>query len=163
MRILVVSDTHKQEKNLEKVLHLVGKIDYLFHLGDIEGSEDYIREIAGCPFYGVMGNNDFFTDLPREEIIQIGKYKILLTHGHQHYVLGGTENIKKMAISQGMDIVMFGHTHKPIIEKEKDRAIIALNPGSLTYPRQEGKRPSYIIMEIDKKGKIDFKIKYLKA
>jgi phosphoesterase, MJ0936 family len=161
MRILVVSDTHKHDENLEKVLQLAGKIDYLFHLGDIEGSEDYIREIAGCPFYGVMGNNDFFTDLPREEEVQIGKYKMLLVHGHQHYVLGGTEHIKKTAISKGIDIVMFGHTHKPIVEKEGN--IIALNPGSLTYPRQEGRNPSYIMIEIDENESINFQIKYLKG
>ena len=56
-------------------------------------------------------------------------------------------------------IVMFGHTHRPIIDYHKD--VIALNPGSLSYPRQEGKRPSYIIMDLDKKGEATFEIEYL--
>ena len=42
--------------------------DLSIHCGDVEGSEDYICEIAGCPVqYGVAGNNDFFSDLNREE------------------------------------------------------------------------------------------------
>ena len=50
MKILIVSDTHRQNGNLCKVLAMVGDyIDMLIHLGDAEGSEDYIREIAGCP------------------------------------------------------------------------------------------------------------------
>ncbi len=31
-----------------------------------------------------------------------------------------------------------------------DDDIIAVNPGSLSYPRQEGRQPSYAIMEIDR-------------
>lgn len=45
---------------------------------------------------------------------------------------------------------MFGHTHKPYLET-KDGVTI-LNPGSLSYPRQEGRRPSYMIMDIDEAG-----------
>ncbi|OUP01231.1 YfcE family phosphodiesterase, partial [Drancourtella sp. An210] len=37
-----------------------------------------------------------------------------------------------------------------------------MNPGSLTYPRQEGRLPSYIILEIDENGKISGEIKYIK-
>ena len=55
--------------------------------------------------------------------------------------------------------MMFGHTHRPLIDYSK--GIIALNPGSLSYPRQEGKRPSYMIMELDKKGEAHFEIVYL--
>ena len=40
--------------------------------------------------------------------------------------------------------------------------LIALNPGSLSYPRQEGRLPSYAIMEIDRDEKVHFTIAYLK-
>ena len=63
------------------------------------------------------------------------------------------------ATARQFDIVMFGHTHRPLLEYGD--AVIALNPGSLSYPRQEGKRPSYIIMDIDKKGEAHFEIEYL--
>ena len=40
MKILIVSDTHGQEKNLEEVLKKEEPIDALIHLGDLEGGED---------------------------------------------------------------------------------------------------------------------------
>ena len=35
MKILIVSDTHKSHKNLDKVLEIVKPIDMLIHLGDV--------------------------------------------------------------------------------------------------------------------------------
>ena len=50
----------------------------------------------------------------------------------------------------------------PIVQSiDYHKDVIALNPGSLSYPRQEGKRPSYIIMDLDKKGEATFEIEYL--
>ena len=145
MKILIISDTHRKHDNLLKVLERECPVDLLIHLGDAEGYEDYIAEQAGCPVEVVAGNNDFFSSLPREKELQIGKYKVLITHGHYYYVNTGIEDIEREAEGRGFDIVMFGHTHRPIIDYHKD--VIALNPGSLSYPRQEGKRPSYIIMQ----------------
>lgn len=159
MRILIVSDTHRQNRNLEEVLKRVGPIDRLLHLGDAEGSEYYIESIAGCPVEIVAGNNDFFSNLEKEKEIRIGKYKALMTHGHYYYVSFNTETIKQEARARGMDIVMFGHTHKPVLDINAD--VTALNPGSLSYPRQEGRRPSYIIMELDEQGEAHYSVCYL--
>ena len=65
MRVLIVSDTHGHEENLERILTEKGPFQHLIHLGDVEGQEDYIEVIAGCPVHIVAGNNDFFSDLPR--------------------------------------------------------------------------------------------------
>ena len=43
----------------------------------------------------------------------------------------------------------------------EEDGLIILNPGSLTYPRQEGRRPSYIIMQIEEDGEANFSIEYL--
>lgn len=160
MKILIVSDTHRKHKNLEMLLERLRPIDLMIHLGDAEGSEDYIAELAGCPLEIVAGNNDFFSMLDREKMILIGDYKVLITHGHYYYVTTGIADIKKVAKARGADIVMFGHTHIPVLDYDND--IIALNPGSISYPRQEGKQPSYILMELDKKGKAHFSINFLK-
>lgn len=101
----------------------------------------------------------FFPHCQEKKVLQIGKYKVLITHGHYYYVSSGVEDIIRDAAGRGMDVVMFGHTHRPLIERMK--GVIALNPGSLTYPRQEGKKPSYALMEIDKKGEAHFAIEYL--
>lgn len=158
MRILIVSDTHKKHKNLERALERVAPIDMMIHLGDAEGYEEDIAHMAGCPMEIVAGNNDFFSKLDREKELMLGKYRTLITHGHYYYVGSGIADIKREAVGRGFDIVMFGHTHRPLIDYGD---VISLNPGSLSYPRQEGRQPSYIIMEIDKKGEAHFTIEYL--
>ena len=159
MKILIISDTHGKHDNLSRVLEQESPADLLIHLGDAEGYEEYIAKQAGCPLEIVAGNNDFFSDLPREKELQIGKYKVLITHGHYYYVNTGIEEIARMAQGRDFDIVIFGHTHRPLIDIRKD--IIVMNPGSLSYPRQEGRRPSYIVMETDQNGDAEFEIKYL--
>ncbi len=159
MRILIVSDTHRHEENLEIVLKREKNLDMLIHLGDSEGSEDYIRTMAECPCYIVKGNNDYFSDLNRDIKMTIGKYKVLLTHGHHYYVSLGTETIISEGRAQDMDIVMFGHTHRPLLDIRKD--ITVLNPGSLSYPRQDGRIPTYIMMTIDDKEEVHYEIRYV--
>lgn len=159
MKVLIVSDTHRQNQNFLNVVKKHQPFDMVVHCGDVEGSEYTICEAAGCPVEMVMGNNDFFSDLPREKEFHLGKYKVWLTHGHNYYVSMGNETIKQEARAKGVDIVMFGHSHRPVVEYE--HGVIAVNPGSLTYPRQEGRKPSYVIMEIDRFGEAHFTIHYI--
>ncbi len=159
MKILIISDTHRRNENYLKILETVSPLDFLIHCGDSEGSEYLISEAAGCPVEMVLGNNDFFSKLPAESEFVIGNYKIFLVHGHNYYVSMNNEILKREARDRGADIVIYGHTHKPVVEY--DNGIIAVNPGSLTYPRQDGKRPSYIIMEIDQDQKAHFTVFFL--
>lgn len=159
MKILIVSDTHRRNENYFQVIEQLGKLDLVIHCGDTEGSEYAISEGTGCETLIVMGNNDFFSKLPREIETTIGKYKVWITHGHNYYVSMNNEIIKEEAVRRGVDIVFYGHSHRPTVEIEKD--IIAVNPGSLSYPRQEGKRPSYVVMDIDRNGEAHFTICYL--
>ena len=159
MRILIVSDTHRRNENYLRVLEDAGKIDMVIHCGDAEGSEFLLEKAADCPLHIVMGNNDFFSDLPTETELNIDGKKVLITHGHYYCVSNGYELLKDEGKARGFDVVMYGHTHRPVIDRSDDIAII--NPGSLTYPRQEGRRPSYIIMETDRAGEMDFSLHYL--
>ncbi len=159
MKILIVSDTHRRNENFLKVMEKVGKIDLLVHCGDVEGSEYLISEAAGCPVEMVQGNNDYFSSLPRETEFLIGDYKVWVTHGHNYYVSMGYEILKEEARSREVDVVMCGHTHRPVIEQERDLTLI--NPGSLSYPRQEGHVPSYVLMEIDQKGVAHYTLNFL--
>lgn len=159
MKVLIISDTHGHNKELEKVLDKVKPIDALIHCGDVEGQEDYIEALAECPTYIVAGNNDYFSMLEREKEFILGGKKILLTHGHYYGVSMGTEQIREEGRGRKEDIVMFGHTHRPCLEEYDD--ITLLNPGSLSYPRQNGRRPSFVILEIDKKGIAHYTTKFL--
>lgn len=159
MKVLIVSDTHRHEDNLIKALEKEKNLDLLIHCGDVEGAEYEIENYAGCQTLFVAGNNDYFSRLSREMETQIEDLRVWITHGHNYYVNANPEYIKKEARARKMDVVMFGHTHRPVIEKSND--LIVINPGSLTYPRQEGRRPSYAVLEIEKNNIRRLEIVYL--
>jgi len=159
MKILIVSDTHGHNSDLEKVLSKIAPIDALIHCGDVEGQEEHIEAIAGCPTYIVSGNNDYFSHLDREKEFTIAGYRILLIHGHNYGVTMTTERILEEGRGRQANIVMFGHTHRPCLEQYED--ITLLNPGSLSYPRQQGRRPSFMIMEIDQDNNVHYTTKFL--
>lgn len=159
MKILIVSDTHRNEDNLIEVLEKEKNLDLLIHCGDVEGAEDEIEHYAGCKTVFVAGNNDFFSRLPREAELQVEGMKVWVTHGHNYYVNANPEYIRKEARIRNIDVVLYGHTHRPIIEKTED--LIVINPGSLTYPRQEGRRPSYAVLELVERDVQRLEIVYL--
>lgn len=159
MKILIVSDSHGRDGNLEEVIRKVSPIDMLIHCGDVEGSENKIRQWAKCPTYMVAGNNDYFCDLSGEVEFEVAGYKVLVTHGHNYHVSFGIERLLDEARIRGIKIVLYGHTHRPLLEEED--GITVLNPGSISFPRQDGRKPSYAIMDIDKEGLAHFTINYL--
>ncbi len=159
MKLLIVSDTHGKDEDLEAVVERERPFDYLFHCGDIEGREFFIEALAECPCCLVAGNNDYFSDLPREDEILLCGRRILVTHGHQYGVSMDYSGILDEAYFRECDMVFFGHTHKPVaLEKE---GILLVNPGSLSYPRQIGRQPSYVVMELAGDGSYKVEIRYL--
>lgn len=161
MKILVVSDTHRKDDNLKLVLSEECPLDMLIHLGDAEGSEHFIPDWVNpeCRMEMVLGNNDFFSRLDREREIDIAGHKAFITHGHYYGVSMGPEGLVDEAKSRGCDIAMYGHTHRPFLDVID--GVTVLNPGSLSYTRQEGRRPSYMIIHVDADGKMDYQQKYL--
>jgi putative phosphoesterase len=159
MKILIMSDSHGRTDNLDKVLNKVGNIELLIHLGDFESSADYIEAVSPCRLEMIAGNNDYFSDYPNEKIIQINDYKVLLLHGHRQRVNFELDTLKNYGLNKGVDIIMFGHTHIPLINIEDN--ITLINPGSITLPRQDGRKPTYILMEIDKYNKAHYTLNYI--
>lgn len=159
MRILIVSDTHGRLSNFEKVVNRVGKIDMLIHCGDVEGDEETIRSMVDCEVHMVRGNNDFFSGLDREDVFRVGNYRIFLTHGHLQHVSYGTEDLEEAALVRGASIAMFGHTHRPVIDRTG--LVTVINPGSISQPRQEDRRPTFIMMDIDRFGEAHFALNYV--
>lgn len=146
MKILIVSDTHGYDENLIRVLEETGQPDCMIHLGDSEESQERMRALANCPVHMVSGNCDYFTRLPISKIAELDGNRIFMTHGHYYYVSVGVRDLAEEARTNGCSVAMFGHTHRPFID-ESDPELTILNPGSLSFPRQEGRRPSYIVME----------------
>ena len=159
MKILVVSDTHGRDERLEMAVEIEQPFDYLIHCGDVEGREIFIEALAECPCTIVAGNNDFFSDLPREEEIVLESHRIMVTHGHNYGVSMDLYGISEEAADRNCEIVFFGHTHKHVIEKKN--GVLVINPGSLSFPRQEGRKPSYVVMELNENEEPEAEIRFL--
>ena len=157
MRILVVSDTHNKHEYLDMAIEEV-QPDRIFHLGDGDGCEIYMEAVAGCPVEIVRGNCDFASTLPAEVVMRVGAHVVMLTHGHYYQVNYGTEELIEAAREKGADVVMYGHTHVPEISEH--HGVLVINPGSISYPRQHGKEPSYAVVEVDEKGEFSSEIQY---
>ena len=99
MRILIVSDTHRSNALYLQLVKKHAPLDMVIHCGDVEGSEYTIESAVQCPVHIVAGNNDFFSGLKQEDEFMIGKYKVMLTHGHHYYISMGNELLKDEAKS----------------------------------------------------------------
>lgn len=159
MKILIVSDTHGSDYNLERVLMRESPFDIFVHCGDVEDREDYIESLLECPAHIVAGNNDYYSNLRQEESFTAGKNRFFVTHGHNYGVSWDMDKVVSAAISRNCNVVLFGHSHRPMIEKID--GVLCMNPGSLTYPRQNGRKPSYITATVDPTGELHAEIQYL--
>ena len=159
MRILIVSDTHRINRNYLELVERLHPLDLIIHCGDVEGSEYTLKESAPCPVMMVAGNNDFFSQIPRELNFNIGKHKVWVTHGHNYFVHAGLRTIREAARSREVDIVCFGHTHQPVVIQEEGLTLV--NPGSISLPRQGNHKPSYVLMDLDREGEAHFSVAYL--
>jgi len=148
MKIIIFSDSHGHSAPMLNAVQAV-KPDLILFLGD--GIRD-CREIFNCfpkiPLRAVRGNCDFGAqELERDEFVCEGK-RIIMTHGHLYNVKLGYAGLVNMACCSGADIVLFGHTHRPVYSEMEGLHII--NPGSVG----SGMNP-FGVLEI-KNGKIEY-------
>ena len=70
MKVLIVSDTHRQGENFYRALEETKPVSLVIHCGDVEGQEyefeEAVREMNNCPFVVAAGNNDFFSNLKND-------------------------------------------------------------------------------------------------
>lgn len=154
MRIIVMSDSHKNYSALETIVTSNPDADMFIHLGDGEYEIDLLLSVfpeIAPRFYHVTGNCDYNSINGTVLTIPIGKHKIYATHGHIHGVNYTLENLKKVAAANGCDIVLYGHTHARLSQYTDGMYI--LNPGSASSPR-DGKKPSYGFVDIVDSGVI---------
>ena len=121
LRIGVISDTHGLLRP-EAEQHLAG-VDHIIHAGDIGRPEvvDRLRRIA--PVIAIRGNVDqgrWVANYPDTEMVTLG--------GHTIHILHDIDDLQLDPASRGIDVVIFGHSHKPLIETKG--GVLYLNPGS---------------------------------
>ena len=153
MKLLVISDTHGYLSNARDVLNRIGKyMSGVIHLGDHSyDAEDLKTEYPDLPFYIVRGNNDFGSKAPNTATLSLNGKKLVLTHEHLQQVYWSYDSLYYWAEEQGADVVLFGHTHRPV--NDNKGRILVFNPGSISMPRGVP-QPTFGILEIAKNGMI---------
>lgn len=147
MRILVVSDTHGDRAAMDRLVKQAGQFDRIFHLGDNYRDAGYLAGIAARPVDCVPGNCDF-ERAAGDIIVTAGGKRFFLTHGHSYGVGYSLTRISLAAREKEADAVLFGHTHRPLLDW--DGALMVLNPGSLSRPR--GSHAGYAFIDISPEG-----------
>ena len=137
MKIVVLSDTHfpKGKKGLPtRLLDELKDVDMILHAGDWQTIDVYNELQSYARVEGVYGNVDdhqLLGLLPLKKIVEVGGFKIGITHGH-----GKGKTTEKRAISvfegEKVDCIIFGHSHIPVKRFEGDILI-------LTQVRQQTK------------------------
>ncbi|QZY54056.1 metallophosphoesterase [Crassaminicella profunda] len=148
MKIVVMSDTHGKIELAEYIIAKIEEIDLLIHLGDYYPDALALGKNMNLKVVGVKGNCDR-AEIENEKVLDLGEYKLFLTHGHQYGVKSNLSRIYYKGLEEGCNIVLFGHTHMPVNIKHED--VLIMNPGSLTSPRG-GSKASYGIIEMDGKN-----------
>lgn len=149
MRIVVLSDTHRNISGLLKAIDEQRKADVFIHLGDLQSDFEYVKSsLPGKRFLNVPGNCDFGSQDPSDgEIVLAGK-RIFYTHGHAYHVKFGQYEIIEEARRRKADILLYGHTHIPV--DTYDDGLYIMNPGSIGHP-VEGE-PTYGVIDITDAG-----------
>ncbi len=156
MRILVFSDSHGNMTEMMAAMKNE-RFDMLMHAGDY--GEDLVRAAGmmglSVPVHVVRGNCDPNSEYPREVMAETEGVRIFIVHGNRQAVKSGINRLYYYALEQNADVVVFGHTHAPLVKNTGD--LYLLNPGTIAVPHGYGK--SYGIIEIGEnpRRKIDIK------
>ncbi|HLO25522.1 MAG TPA: metallophosphoesterase [Geobacteraceae bacterium] len=144
MRFLLLSDTHGNYPLAIRALEMAGQVDLIFHLGDGIDDARLIEEITGHRFIMVPGNCDRSAPGPLDVTAVFAGLKFFITHGDNYNVKGGLSLLQKKALTENVQIVLYGHTHTGSIELLD--GILFVNPGCLRY---RWPKTSYAILSID--------------
>ena len=137
----ILSDTHGHLN--DAVMRVFDNTDAIIHAGDVGGPEIINRLEKIAPIVAVRGNMDggrWASDLPGVEIIKVSRSLLYVLHDGYQLDLDPT--------SAGINAVIFGHTHRPLIEEKQ--GVLYINPGSASMPRH-GYAPSVALLSVEGK------------
>lgn len=154
MRIGVISDTHipsVTDKLPDKIVEIFSGVDLILHAGDAVSNSvhDYLGliadEIAVC---GNMDHLDVCSALPAKRIVEVGRFRIGLTHG---FGAPGplVDWVRKQFEGEHVDAIVFGHSHHPM--NEVVDGVLMFNPGTAT-DRRFSRELTVGILDVDDSG-----------
>lgn len=148
MKILVLSDSHGNISNMLQAAERESP-RLILHLGDCWRDGERLHDrLPELPLEQVPGNCDFRGSQPTERLLFLGDMRILMCHGHTYGVKQSLMRAGLAAEEKNLDLFLFGHTHKPLVDKRGKT--LFLNPGSIGDYIQ----PTYGIVTLEN-GKLD--------
>ena len=136
MKLAILSDTHGLLR--PEVAEHLKTADAILHGGDVnkQGIVDQLERYA--PLYVVRGNNDkeWAEQIPHDLTVTLGGVTFYLVHNKKEVPADLT----------GIDAVVFGHSHKYLLE-ERDGGLW-LNPGSCG-PRRFHQEITMMMAEVE--------------
>lgn len=145
MRLGIISDTHGLLR--PEVFDVFREVDHILHGGDV-GSVELLEALqAIAPVTAVYGNTDGWdlrAKLPQVARLRLDGFDIVVTHGDQ---LGSPTPEKLNSAFPDAEIIVFGHTHKPLLTIV-DVVVTVMNPGG-AGPARFNLPPSVGIMELE--------------
>jgi uncharacterized protein len=145
MRLGVISDTHGLLR--PEVFEIFHGVDHILHGGDV-GPPAILDELGAlAPVTAVYGNTDereLRSRLPQVATLELDGFTIVVTHGDQ---FGSPTPAKLQAAFPGAEIIVFGHTHRPLLTLV-DVVVTVMNPGG-AGPRRFNLPASVGILELE--------------
>jgi len=153
IKIGVISDTHISDRgeHLPRIIMDAFKqVDLIIHAGDIVnlGVIDELKSVCSKVVV-VAGNMDqeaVKNKYPIKQVLDILGYRVGLMHGAGP-ALNLVELLKSSFKEDDCDLIIFGHSHKPMNEWIDE--VLFFNPGSVTDRASEYN--SYGIIELKEK------------
>jgi uncharacterized protein len=145
MRLGVIADTHGLLR--PEVFTAFAEVDHILHAGDI-GPLELLTELeALAPVTAVYGNTDgpaVRSRVQQVAHVELEGFDIVVTHGDQ---FGAPSPEKLNAAFPDAQIIIFGHTHRPLLTVV-DVVVTVMNPGG-AGARRFGLPPSVGILELE--------------
>lgn len=144
MKIVVLSDTHGNYPDALRAVEMIEAPDVIVHLGDYCDDALPLQAALSRTVIRVPGNCDFGARIPRELFIRFGNVPFLLCHGDAYGVKGGLTRLMDHATRIGAKVVLFGHTHAPLVSNHN--GMLFVNPGSIQKGNQS---PTFALVTVE--------------
>lgn len=148
VQVLVVGDTHLGARTLDRmpaqVWELADRADVVLHTGDVVDAAVLAALGERAAVHAVLGNNDHGLRrmLPVVQELDLAGVHVAMVHD------SGVRNGRHERMRRrfpAADVVVFGHSHEPLIERVPDGPLL-VNPGS---PTQRRRQPAHTVATLE--------------
>ena len=131
MLVGLISDTHGLLR--PEVFDVFHGVELILHAGDVGGREILTELRAIAPVQAVYGNTDRpgAPGLVESLDLSLAGLSVHVSHGHEL----GSPTPAKLAARYSADVIVYGHTHKPLIQRIHGALVV--NPGAAGPKRFE--------------------------